>query len=108
MPYQQLSRHLAGAGVLLLVLIIAGCSKKDSDSGVIDAVVSKCFSGYVDGYCDLSAGYASRPNGQSKAQWGLQHYAVEGYLEGRDLPYGCADQIKARLTGSPISINTQT
>ena len=95
MPHQLWPRHLGGISVLSFILITAGCSKKDSDSGVIDATVSTCFSGYVDGYPDLSAGYASRGNGQSKASWGLQHYAIEGYLEGRDLPYGCAAQIKA-------------
>ncbi|MHC8732242.1 BspA family leucine-rich repeat surface protein [Arenicellales bacterium IMCC56312] len=92
MPYQQLSRHLAGASVLSLVLIIAGCSSGQSTTGsALSKEATACYSEYVDLHGDIKKAYKAQMSTgiASQSAYGEAHYQTMGASEGRQLPQSC-------------------
>ncbi len=87
------SRHLAGASVLSLVLIIAGCSSGQSTTGsALSKELSQCYTEYVDLHGDIKKAYKAQISSgiASQSEYGKAHYEGMGANEGRALPKGQA------------------
>jgi hypothetical protein len=105
MPCRNLSRHLAGASVLSLVLIIAGCSSGQSTTGsALSKELSQCYTEYVDLHGDIKKAYKREKRAAkgnmfpSKSEYGKAHYEGMGANEGRALPKGCGEHLQVSST----------
>ncbi len=97
MPYRNLSRHLAGASVLSLVLIIAGCSSGQSTTGsALSKEATACYSEYVDLHGDIKKAYKAQISTgiASQSEYGKAHYEGIGASKGRALPQGCKEHLQ--------------
>ncbi|MEK9744087.1 MAG: hypothetical protein VW493_09335, partial [Gammaproteobacteria bacterium] len=96
-----LSRHLAGASVLSLVLIIAGCSSGQSTTGsALSKEATACYSEYVDLHGDIKKAYKAQISSgiASQSEYGKAHYEGMGANEGRALPQGCGEHLQVSST----------
>ena len=97
MPYLKFPRHLAGASILSLVLIIAGCSSGQSTTGsALSKEATACYSEYVDLHGDIKKAYKAQISSgiASQSEYGKAHYEGMGANEGRALPKGCGEHLK--------------
>ncbi|MHC8733814.1 BspA family leucine-rich repeat surface protein [Arenicellales bacterium IMCC56312] len=101
MPYLEFPRHLAGASILSLVLIIAGCSSGQSTTGsALSKEATACYSEYVDLHGDIKKAYKAQISTgiTSQSEYGKAHYEGMGANEGRALPKGCGEYLKVSST----------
>jgi surface protein len=101
MPYLKFPRHLAGASILSLVLIIAGCSDNKSTTGsALSKELSQCYTEYVDLHGDIKKAYKAQISSgiASQSEYGKAHYEGLGANEGRALPKGCGEHLKVSNT----------